>query len=126
MYEEGGEQQVTLVAHSMGEVVTLYFLTSVVTQEWKDRYINAFIPLCADWSGAYGAIESVIFLDSNANPIFRGLDLTPVQRTQESNYQNHPFGVRQYLSSHRTETTPLMTMRASLQTSDMNRDLKCT
>ena len=86
MYEEGGEQQVTLVAHSMGEVVTLYFLISVVTQEWKDRYINAFIPLCADWSGAYGAIESVTFLDSNANPIFRGLDLTPVQRTQESNY----------------------------------------
>ena len=86
MYEDSGGHKVTLVVHSMGGVVTQYFLTSVVDQEWKDKYIHAFIPLCADWSGSYGAINSLIFLDSDANPIFRGLNLTPVERTQESDY----------------------------------------
>ena len=85
-YEEGGGEKVTLVVHSMGGVVTLYFLTSVVNQNWKDKYINVFITLCSDWSGSYGAIENVIFLDSDANPIFRGLNLTPGERTQQSNY----------------------------------------
>ena len=59
MYEESGEK-VTIVVHSMGGPVTLHFLTSVVNQEWKDQYINAFVPLSGAWSGGNVAIQAEI------------------------------------------------------------------
>ena len=56
MYKDSDGTPVTLVVHSMGGPVTLYFLTNVVTQEWKDKYINAFIPLSGAWAGATEAL----------------------------------------------------------------------
>ena len=50
----------TIVIHSMGGPVTLYFLTSVVSQEWKDQYINAFVPLSGTWSGGNAAIQAEV------------------------------------------------------------------
>ena len=43
--------KVTLVAHSVGAPVTLYFLNHFVTQDWKDKHINAFVPLSGAWAG---------------------------------------------------------------------------
>ena len=43
---------VTMVAHSMGGPMSLYFLNEVVTQEWKDKYIKAYIPIGAPYGGA--------------------------------------------------------------------------
>ena len=59
MYEESGEK-VTIVVHSMGGPVTLHFLTSVVNQEWKDQYINAFVPLSGAWSGGNSALQAEV------------------------------------------------------------------
>ena len=59
MFDDSGEK-VTLVVHSMGGPVTLYFLTTVVSQEWKDQYINAFIPLSGAWSGGNLAIQAEV------------------------------------------------------------------
>ena len=59
MYQEN-EEKVTIVAHSMGGVVSLYFFNRVVTQEWKDQYINAFIPLSGAWSGGNMAIPVIL------------------------------------------------------------------
>lgn len=50
MYKDN-KDKVTLVAHSMGGPVMLYFLNSVVSQEWKNVYINAFIPISGAWAG---------------------------------------------------------------------------
>lgn len=50
MYEVNGEK-VTIVGHSMGGPMTLYFLNNIVSQSWKDEHINAFIPLSGAWSG---------------------------------------------------------------------------
>ena len=49
MYEEYGEP-VVLIAHSMGNMYTLYFLRQQ-SQEWKDRYIRDFVSLGAPWGG---------------------------------------------------------------------------
>ena len=51
MHNSSGGEKVTIVIHSMGGIVSLYFLNEVVTQEWKDQYINAWVTLSRAWSG---------------------------------------------------------------------------
>ena len=88
MAAESGEK-VTLVVHSMGGPVTLYFLTSVVSQEWKDLFINAFVSLSGAWTGGNSAIQTEVSgidrLSNFANlfPAFL-TDLRSVTRSFES------------------------------------------
>ena len=74
----------TIVVHSMGGPVTLYFLTSVVSQEWKDQYINAFIPLSGAWSGGNEAIQSTV----SGNNIFPSPSLLREQRESTRSYES--------------------------------------
>ena len=43
-YSINGNKKVTLISHSYGCTVTLYFL-SLQTQEWKNKYLKQWIPL---------------------------------------------------------------------------------
>ena len=52
--------RVTLVAHSMGGPVSLYFLNNIVSQTWKDTYLHAYDPVTAAWDGGVAALENVI------------------------------------------------------------------
>ena len=72
MYNSSGGEKVTLVVHSMGGIVSLYFLNEVVSQQWKDRYINAWVTLSAAWSGGNSVIEQMIFSDLTL--LFRTLE----------------------------------------------------
>lgn len=54
--QAASNEKVTIVAHSMGGPVILYFLNRFVTQQWKDQYINAFIPLSGAWAGGNGGL----------------------------------------------------------------------
>ena len=61
MYNSNGGEKVTLVIHSMGGIVSLYFLNEVVTQQWKDMYINAWVTLSGAWSGSNAILRGIIF-----------------------------------------------------------------
>lgn len=90
MYNDNGQQKVTIVIHSMGGPVSLHFLTAIVTQEWKDTYINAWITLSGAWSGGNSALSFLITGPNSLPSIFmfaRHLvdDLVvPIVRTLES------------------------------------------
>ena len=60
MHNSSGGEKVTIVAHSMGGIVSLYFLNEAVTQEWKDQYINAWVTLSGAWSGGNSGLSGVI------------------------------------------------------------------
>ena len=68
MYAANGMTRVTLIAHSMGGPVSLYFLNNIVSQTWKDTYIHAYIPVVGAWDGSVLALQFVIsgFVTSDA------------------------------------------------------------
>ena len=80
MYNDNSER-VTIVAHSMGGLVSLYFLNNVVNQEWKDQYINAYIPIAAPFGGTASALGGVILGGESIENAAGGHDSTETVRT---------------------------------------------
>ena len=78
MYEENGDTKVTLVVYSMGGPVSLYFLTQVVNQEWKDTYIHGYVSLGAAWSGS-----NYLFKLLTAPPESKFLDICEIDADVE-------------------------------------------
>ena len=90
MYQDNGNTKVTLVVFSMGGPVSLYFLTQVVNQEWKDTYIHSYISLAAAWSGASG-VSRVLTPPANSTVLLRPIQASPqdilsLTRTFPSSY----------------------------------------
>ena len=74
MYTDSGGAKVTIVVHSMGGYVSLFFLTKVVTQDWKERYVNGWVTLSGAWTGGSGALETIISSPLHmADRTFQGL-----------------------------------------------------
>ena len=76
-----GNGGVTIIVHSMGGPVSLYFLTSVVSQEWKDQYIHAYIPLSPAYAGAFGNLEAILFGNHVIKNVASGKDSTATTRS---------------------------------------------
>lgn len=59
-YAAGGDKRVVVIVHSMGAPVTLYFLTDIVDQVWKDKYLKAFVTISGVWRGAANALKAFV------------------------------------------------------------------
>lgn len=86
MYKDNGNATVTVVAHSLGSPVSLYFLTNIATQQWKNKYLKAFITLSGVWKGAVKAVTSVVSGNPEGIPGIKPLTARYVQRSSPSNY----------------------------------------
>ena len=89
MYHDNDNQTVTLVAHSMGGLVSLHFLTgySGIDQAWKDTYINAYITLSSAWSGGVQTLVRAISgqnIESKFLSLLVNHFLVPILRTFQS------------------------------------------
>ncbi|CAD6196330.1 unnamed protein product [Caenorhabditis auriculariae] len=56
-YRYNDNQKVVLVAHSMGNPVTLYFMRNFVDQPWKDKFIASLVSLAPPWGGSMQIVK---------------------------------------------------------------------
>ena len=50
-YKKNGQEAIMLISHSLGCPLTLRFLNKQ-PQEWKDKYIKAWVTIAGAWGGA--------------------------------------------------------------------------
>lgn len=83
-YDRTGQTRVTLVSHSLGGLYTHTFFTSVVDEEWKDKYIHAWVPVSPAYGGVTYGLKQIVSGDSAGLPLIADRSLKTEQRSYES------------------------------------------
>ena len=86
MYNDNSNTSVTIVSHSLGSPTTLYFLSQVASQQWKDKYIKAFVSLSGVWKGTVKGISAVTSGNPEGIPVITPSTARYLQRTSPSSY----------------------------------------
>ena len=86
MYKDNGNTSVTIVTHSMGSPIMLYFLTHIVSQNWKDKYVKAFVPLSGVWKGTVTILKSIVTGDPQGIPGVPSSTVRHLQRSSPTTY----------------------------------------
>lgn len=68
----------------MGNPVTLYWLTKLVSQEWKEKYIKSFVSLAGVWGGAAKTLRLMASGDNIDVIVVSPIRVRPYQRTAVS------------------------------------------
>lgn len=84
LYRQNNSRKVILIGHSMGGNMVYVFLQKQ-EQQWKDKYIRAFIPLATPFIGNFKYMYDYLFADDY--PAF----LSPVIRQAERTYPSMAF-----------------------------------
>lgn len=82
-YENGDQQRVTFIVHSMGGPMTLVFLQQQ-TQKWKDKYIEQLVSLAGAWAGSAKAVKVFAVGDDLGSFALSGSTLRAEQITSPS------------------------------------------
>lgn len=83
-YYQNNGTRVMLVAHSMGNPVTLYWLNKIVGQAWKDKFLRSFVSLAGVWGGAAKPIRLMTSGDNIDIVVLRPLTVRDYQRSAPS------------------------------------------
>ena len=86
-YKAQGNCPIVLLAHSMGAIVSHFFLTQVVDQSWKDKYLNQYITLGGVWAGCSRSLRALVSGDTDE--IFKmslNIAVRPIERSFPSDY----------------------------------------
>ena len=91
VYNNSGQQRVVLLAHSMGSPTSLYFLTKIVDQAWKDKHIRVYVTMAGVWHGAGKAVKSFTTGDNEDIPLDKDSWGRASQRTYPANAWLLPY-----------------------------------
>ncbi|XP_064640579.1 phospholipase A2 group XV-like [Lineus longissimus] len=82
-YTLNGDTKVVVIAHSMGNIVFLYFLNHI-DQLWKDKYISSYVSLAGPWAGAAKTVRIMASGDNLGVFVVETLKARVQQRTMPS------------------------------------------
>eukprot|EP00307_Rebecca_sp_RCC1486_P000258 CAMPEP_0119406352 /NCGR_PEP_ID=MMETSP1335-20130426/709_1 /TAXON_ID=259385 /ORGANISM="Chrysoculter rhomboideus, Strain RCC1486" /LENGTH=552 /DNA_ID=CAMNT_0007430429 /DNA_START=42 /DNA_END=1701 /DNA_ORIENTATION=+ len=111
-------RKAVLVAASEGAPYLLWFLNNYVTPEWKEKYVEAYVPIAGSFGGSLQSLRMVLAgylwgINSKSLPWIDGSILAEVSRTFGGVTWSFPQAIPGHLDDWTVVETPHRSWRAS-------------